>query len=290
MKIALSPSNNVEYEPDDEPLQPIQFGQSWIPTVDRPALLPRQLATPPSKPEPTSAPQAKPLYRPIKRPPIAYLAICDDGRSDGELIRIRGDRFIIGRSEGDCLIPHDELISARHAEITREFLGGRSRWIVTDLQSTNGLFVRVSTAALSDRAEFLVGSGRYRFEAASSPATSESIPPASSGATRNWGEQQLLMTPPAVVELVPGGIGNRYVLTNAEYWIGSDKQCAINRFSDPYCESRHARIWRDNAGWRIEHKKTLNGVWLRVPQIATEKGCVFQIGEQRFRLAVELSV
>jgi hypothetical protein len=142
---------------------------------------------------------------------------------------------------------------------------------------------------LADRAEFLVGSGRYRFEAATTPGgTLDYQPDDARGSTRGWEAESAAFMPPALVELVPGGIGNRYVLNRAEYWIGTDPICPIGRPDDPFCEALHARLWRlPDGAWQIEHKKTVNGVWLRVPQIATEKGCVFQIGEQRFRIAVE---
>ena len=99
------------------------------------------------------------------RPPVAVLTIFDDGKTDGELIRIRDHRFIIGRTEGDLCIPLDGRISSRHLEITHQIVGGLHRWVVTDLQSTHGMFVRVSRTALADKAEFLVGNGRYRFDA-----------------------------------------------------------------------------------------------------------------------------
>ena len=95
------------------------------------------------------------------RPPVAVLTVFDDGKTDGEIIRIRDHRFIIGRTEGDFCIPLDGRISARHVEITHQVVGGLHRWVVTDLQSTHGMFVRVSRTVLADKAEFLVGNGRY---------------------------------------------------------------------------------------------------------------------------------
>jgi hypothetical protein len=38
-------------------------------------------------------------FRPTVRPPVAMLMVFDDGKTDGELIRIRDHRFIIGRSD-----------------------------------------------------------------------------------------------------------------------------------------------------------------------------------------------
>jgi hypothetical protein len=56
-------------------------------------------------------------------------------------------------------------MSGRHVEITYQQIGGLHRWVATDLQSLHGLFVRVSRTFLADQAEFLVGNGRYRFDA-----------------------------------------------------------------------------------------------------------------------------
>jgi pSer/pThr/pTyr-binding forkhead associated (FHA) protein len=237
---------------------------------------------------PTPGHRSVELYRPTSRPPIALLVVCDDGRTEGEIVRIRSDRFIIGRVEGDFVIPHDPLISARHLEITRQLASGRYRWVVTDLQSMNGLFVRVSRAVLSDQGEFLVGRGRYRLEAPGATTVDHVPAIGTSGSTRDWSSDPSPMTPPALVELVPGGIGNRYVLTRPEYWIGTDPTCAICRPDDPFCEPRHVHLHRDpSGGWHAEHKKSQNGLWLRVPQISSEKSCIFQIGEQRFRLVME---
>jgi pSer/pThr/pTyr-binding forkhead associated (FHA) protein len=229
-------------------------------------------------------------FRPTTRPPLALLTVYDDGKLEGEVIRMRGSRFIIGRTEGDLCIPLDGLISSRHLEITCQQVGGLYRWVVTDLQSTNGLFVRVSKTPLSDKAEFLVGNGRYRFDAmqAELDATTDLDPAGTpTGRTRGWGDGPSPIRPPALTEIVGSEIGNRIMLVKPEYWIGSDPTCPICRSDDPFCEPRHARLHRGARGtWHVEHNKTLNGLWLRMPQITVDSLVQFQIGEQRFRLKV----
>jgi hypothetical protein len=46
--------------------------------------------------------------------------------------------------------------------------------------------------------------------------------------------------------------------------------------------------WRryGQGGWQAQNNKSLNGLWLRVPQVTVEDGCLFQIGEQRLRLKI----
>src|SRR5690242_19786653 len=64
-----------------------------------PALGPPAPEPAPQRPPSPQVPAARP-YRPTFRPPVALLTLCDDGERDGEVIRIRTDRFVIGRAEG----------------------------------------------------------------------------------------------------------------------------------------------------------------------------------------------
>jgi pSer/pThr/pTyr-binding forkhead associated (FHA) protein len=250
--------------------------------------------SPPSQaePAPKSAPppaNASP-YRPTLRPPIAVLTVFDDGKNEGEVLRLRADRFVIGRTEGDFLLPHDALLSARHLEITRHKVGEQYRWVLTDLQTKNGLFIRVSRIALADKAEFLIGKGRYRFDWPNGEhgGTVDYLPDdASRGATSPHGADAAELKQPALVELAEGKILSRVPLTNPEYWIGSDPACAIHRAGDPFVEPRHVRLYRHpNGAWQAQNNKTANGLWYRMPQLTVTDGCLFQIGEQRFRLKV----
>jgi hypothetical protein len=246
-----------------------------------------QMQAPAPAPAP---PPARPttLFRPTSRAPVALLTVHDDGRNDGEVIRIRQPRFVIGRTEGDLTIPIDGRISSRHVEITLQSVGGLHRWVVTDLQSTHGMFVRVTRTVLSDRSEFLVGGGRYRLDAPQAPddATADYVADApNTGETRGWDAAPSPFRPPALTELLGNEIGNRLLLVKPEYWIGSDPTCAVCRPDDPFCEPRHVRLFRGTRNhWHAEHSKTQNGLWLRMPQIVAESMIQFQVGEQRFRL------
>jgi len=242
-----------------------------------------------ASPTPNKGPSAT-LFRPTVRPPIAVLTVCDDGKLDGEVIRIRDQRFVVGRTEGDLKIPIDGRISSRHVEITLQTVGGLHRWVVTDLQSKHGMFVRVSRTVLADRAEFLVGNGRYRFDspqALADATVAQVADPAVSGATQGWAGSPSPFRPPAVTELIGNEIGNRMLLVKPEYWIGSDPTCSICRSDDPFCEPRHVRLFRSpNGSWYAEHNRTQNGLWLRMSQIVVDSVVRFQIGEQRFLLKV----
>lgn len=261
-----------------------------VPVSSPTPVLPTKIppATQPARP--AAQPWSVMPYRPTLRPSIAVLTVFDDGKADGEQFRLRDNRFVIGRTEGDLVIPHDGMISGRHVEITRQSVGGQQRWLITDLQSTNGLFVRVSRTALADQSELLVGKGRYRLLAPSTEGshTADYAPPeVARNMTQAWGNEGGRPTIPSLVEIVGNATSNRVLLVGAEYWIGADPTCAICRPNDPFCEARHARLYRDaKGGWHVEQNKAVNGLWFRVPQVVAEGAVHFQIGEQRFRLKI----
>jgi pSer/pThr/pTyr-binding forkhead associated (FHA) protein len=216
-------------------------------------------------------------FRPTGRPPVAVLTVCDDGKESGEKVRIRAARFVIGRTDGDLVLGHDELISSSHLEITRRFLGGVYRWAITDLQSTNGFFVRISRGVLSHESEILVGGGRYRFLSAVEDSAVGNPEPGRPFPLRH----------PTLVELVGGRPRGEVPLVGLEYWIGRDPGCLIGRPDDPFAEPRHARLFRDDRGqWCFQNNDARNGVWLRRAKWDVKSHCRFQIGEQRFRLDV----
>jgi hypothetical protein len=238
------------------------------------------------------------FFRPSLRPPMAVLVVFDDGGDEGQTVRLRGERFVIGRSEGDLQIPHDGQISGRHAELVRRRdEDGAWVWTLTDLGSTNGSFVRAGSALLKDGQEFLIGRTRYRFEedlAASGDTDPETeMPPAaesaasSSRATVPWISASALPAP-NIVELTASGPGARVSLVKPEYWIGAERSaCLISPADDPFVSPRHARVYRGSKGrWHLRNNKSVNGVWIRVEQMELTGSCYFQLGEQRFAFKV----
>jgi hypothetical protein len=214
----------------------------------------------------------------------------DDGTDDGEWVRLRGERFVIGRADGDLVLPHDGQISGRHAELVRQRGDdGGWAWLLADLGSTNGTFVRAGSARLADGQEFLVGRTRYRFDAGQSTDATlpDPDPAAPAGATASWhaGDRPLM---PSLVELTPTGPGARVILAKPDYWIGADAAaCAVVPANDPYVSPRHAKLARDPKGrWHVANNRTVNGVWLRVEQMPLAGSCQFQLGEQRFLFKV----
>ena len=216
------------------------------------------------------------------------LTVCDDGRRDGEIIRIREEQFIVGRSEGDFQLAFDELLSSRHLAISRQLVKGHWRWVVTDLQSKNGVFFRVSKAPMAHNSEVLIGKGCYRFtlNQNNGPDTAEWSGGQPSGTKALQSDQNPGVA--IITEVVQGLNGTRIALTKDQYSIGSSASCDIVRTDDPFAESVHATLARsENGTWVAQNMNAKNGVWIRLPQISIgyKQKCEFQAGEQRFKLS-----
>ena len=209
-------------------------------------------------------------FRPVNRPPTLILCALDDGsRDDGEWYRVRKSEFRIGRTEGDPGVPNDirisndNGISGIHLAITLRVDDGRYRYYLADLGSRNGTFVRVSRAALKPDQELLLGARRYRFQ--------------TPGAAN-----------PKLVEMTARGDGTEFPLMEGDNTLGTDAaRCDIAITGDPFVSSTHARIFKDRKNrWVIENLDSLNGIWLRIEEMALDTGGEFQIGEQRFLVRI----
>jgi hypothetical protein len=234
--------------------------------LDASPLDPTRIEPPALPPSPGSKGQPdRPRFRPSLRPPMALLCVFDDSLGSGETVRIRIPSFVIGRVEGNLVIPHDGGMSGRHAEIARRLVDDRYRWSLRDLGSTNGTFVRTARALLRDGQVLLIGGMRYRFD----------VP----------GEAATLV--PRLVEVKPQGEGQAFPLTGSETWIGRDpRQCALV-FDRPLVSPRHALIQARRRGhWMIQNAGSCDGLWLRVQEIALGRGGQFQCGEQRFLIRI----
>jgi pSer/pThr/pTyr-binding forkhead associated (FHA) protein len=167
---------------------------------------------------------------------------------------MRKDRLHIGRVEGDIVVPHDFSMSSTHAVIER--LDERG-WLLRDLDSATGTFVRVTSARLVTGTVIQVGRTRLRFEEI--------------GPTAGW-----------LVERAAAGPGRRYECRAPITTIGRPEIRPDVALSDPFMSPIHATIRRTPIGWRIANSGW-NGLWVRISQtVRMPAACQFLCGEQRF--------
>ena len=221
-------------------------------------------------------------YRSSNRSPIAALTVLDDGKDDGETIRIRQTPYVIGRSDGDLKIANDNQMSARHAELVRREQAGGWAWCLRDLGSTNGTFVCISSGLLHSGQIVFLGGARYLFEiSAAAGALSQDL------GTSKWQQPNRQNTVASLTELTSDGVGTKYPIQSAETVIGRDRSKCSIVLSDPMVNPCHARIARDARGrWSIQNLKSLNGVWLQIDEVPLGNGGYFQLGEQRFAVRI----
>ncbi len=208
------------------------------------------------------------VYRPFSRPATLVVCLLDDGETkEGEQFRIRKSSFVIGRSEGDIVLPYDRSMSGRHVEIRLVPAGdGRFNFEIRDLNTTNGTFARATKAIVEDKQQFLIGSKRYQLHRAEPKS------------------QEL----DHVVELSPKGKGKKFPLRRSSVYIGRDPlKCALVVLGDPFISPVHAKLKRDSQNrWTIRNLGSKNGVWLRVNELTLNSGGVFQVGSQRVSIKI----
>jgi pSer/pThr/pTyr-binding forkhead associated (FHA) protein len=198
------------------------------------------------------SPSPADVFRPTLRRPMALLHVVDDGREDGEIVRFRGESLVIGRTEGDVVIPHDLLVSPRHARLERLPEGG---WRLADLGSATGTFVRVDRAKLRHDRMIQVGATRMRFH-------------------------EVDLTEAWLIEMSPTGAGSRHECHAPLTTIGR-AGCTIT-LEDPFVDAMHAEIRRTPHGWRIRNAGA-NGLWVRIDEpVDLRAPAQFICGEQRF--------
>lgn len=241
--------------------------------------------------EPASAhrgsPHAESLEKPIRpalRPSVPVLTVLDDGTfADGESFRLRGERFLIGRSEGDLMIPSDRTLSGHHAEIRRIVDSGRASWVLVDLDTANGTFVRVKSAAISADTIVVLGCRRYRLV---QPFTADEAQPRGSTMLLDKWEPPLNLWP-ALTETATTANSQTFPLNGPEVTIGRLGGGSTISIDDSHLAEHHATFARaaDDV-WRIYAGQTENGVWVSVRSVSLTSHCYFRCGEQFFRFLI----
>lgn len=220
-------------------------------------------ASPPGEPE---AAEALP-WRPGRRSAMALLHVVDDGRDSGETIRLRDDTLVIGRVTGGVKIPHDAFLDRHHARLDR--LPGGS-WLLTDLGSTDGTWVRVMTAKLRPGTHLQIGGTRLVFRRDADGTSA--FAPVGQGAAADSAPS--FPCPPT-----PFLLGRADVLP-----VHADPSLPTLLLDDPFVSPVHAEVVAGRGAWRIVNRG-LNGLWVRIEApVRLHAVAQFQCGDQRFVL------
>ncbi len=229
-----------------------------------------------------------PLYRPILRPPMAFLSALDDGSiKESEVHRLRGGVAVIGREQGDLTFPHEVLMSSKHAQLECRRHRGSYQWHFVDLDSRNGSFFRVQRAYLRNAQEFLVGGHRFAFKMPTPDGRFDD-----GGGTQVSGDDKdaratqlvsdVKVSLPKLVYRDPKGPEQSYTLESTHIVIGSDPSTSALSINDPYVCPNHLQLHHTPRGWLIEDLNSRNGIWLRLHDVKLDQITEFQLGEQRF--------
>lgn len=220
---------------------------------------------------------------PIHRPSYPRLTIFDDRRDFGEILRIRKSSITIGRSKGDFTFPAEGFMSASHARISyQELSPKRWDWVLDDLTSRHGVFVRIQDTIMQPGMEFLIGGTKLRVQG--------DIVEFGIGGDERWyrvpyiGEQTPVS--PWKIEVLPYLFAQKEISFNLHkklHAIGRQGDGGESLFVDPFVEPVHLNVVRTTSKqWKIIDRQSLNGLWLRVARVILSSSTQFLIGEQRF--------
>lgn len=260
-------------EGDDESKRPVVETQDVIRWI-----------TEPTVPFSRVSPGGERPFRPTLRPRIPVVSCLDDGGvASGQDFRLRDERFLIGRTEGDVTVSCDKTISSKHAEIRRVNHRGHWEWVLEDLGTANGTFVRVASSVFFDDTIVILGGRRFRLEAASA-----SLSTGDDDGTRYVDSREThLVIWPKLVETGKDEKGLSFEIRRPRVTLGAlGGGCDIS-IDDPCLAKHHATITLEASGrLKIRAEKTVNGVWANVQSIKLTPYCFFRCGEQVFRFVL----
>jgi pSer/pThr/pTyr-binding forkhead associated (FHA) protein len=173
---------------------------------------------------------------PLTQPSGRLVVLGKDG-SDGAVYPLHGDTIDVGAREGMVQIPDDPYMSPRHARLQREEGG---KWLVIDLDSTNGIFVKLrGVRPLADGDLILLGQQVLRFEVVTD--AEQGLRPAMQHGTALFGTPQAPRFARLSQRTVEGVTRDIFHVHRAETSLG--REAADIVFSDdPFLSRRHAVI------------------------------------------------
>jgi pSer/pThr/pTyr-binding forkhead associated (FHA) protein len=212
-------------------------------------------------------------FYPVHRPKTPTLFMMDDNQETAEAFRLRLPQTVIGRTRGDILVPNDAHVSERHVEIRRELVDNQYTWLLSDLRSTNGTYLRILKQFLDDGDCLLLGGRYFRFSQFDPEDPEENV--------GKFGLVEFAHPKNEQRRLFFLSKDQDNVIGNSQHDING------NEWEDKYLDGRHAKIVCDpDSHWSIEDLDSHNGTWVRVNSLKLEDGISFQLGGQRFTFSI----
>lgn len=231
----------------------------------------------------------------LARVPYPRVVLIGSNGQDERAYALDADQVDIGRLEGAIVMHNDRYMSPRHCRLTKT---GNS-WVLQDLGSTNGTYVRIREAhKLRDGDMLLLGVEVLRFELDLHPPLAAAVQHGT----------MLFATPPLpsaarlVQRTVQGVTRDVYHLHRAETIIGRESGDIVFT-DDPYMSKRHASIRRYVDPSEDESEEGLSPPRMALRDLGSSNGTfvairddhplvhrdLFRVGQHLFRVEYEAS-
>jgi pSer/pThr/pTyr-binding forkhead associated (FHA) protein len=232
-----------------------------------------------------AAPQSRgpaPPRGPAEEPSARLVVIAQDGTPGAEYPLV-GQQTDIGRDEGSIALSADPYVSPRHARI----INRNGRFFVRDLESVNGVYVRLRGAETLRHADLvLAGLEVLRFELVSD--AERGLGPASERGTRVFGSPALPRYARLCQRTVEGVTRDIFYLCKDETVIGRESGDVVFT-GDPFMSRRHAAFAREPSSgtFSVRDLGSSNGTYLAVRgEHELSNGDHVRLGQHLFRLEV----
>ncbi|MEZ4360008.1 MAG: FHA domain-containing protein [Kofleriaceae bacterium] len=207
----------------------------------------------------------------------AKLTLIRGDGEDGVSFMLAGEEHLAGRKDCPICFPEDPYLSPVHANFS--YRG--EDLVVIDLDSQNGVYLRVAEAELTAHTTFLVGEQVLSARMATTPADA----PEADGTYFSCS-----MPRPAILEVAQhlrGGVGGAvFRLETAVASIGREGN-DIDFPEDPFISGHHAEIRLDGPSLSIRDLGSRNGTFVRInqEQVLRHGDYVF-MGQQLLRVEI----
>jgi pSer/pThr/pTyr-binding forkhead associated (FHA) protein len=212
------------------------------------------------------------------RQPLARLVSVNRDGSDGETHLVTEESVDLGRVEGQLLFCDDPYLSDRHCR----FFIQNGLWMVQDLQSCNGVYVRLKAITeLKHGDRMLLGKQVFSFESLSeqertlSPAVEHGVSVFGSPLRTPWGRLRQLT--------VAGICRDVYYLYRPKLTIGREEGDIIFP-DDEFMSRRHLALSMVGVKTLLEDLGSSNGTYVRIRDLyAVSTGDMLRVGDQLLR-------